>query len=678
MAKAARKSETGNSPAFPPGFVPRDFYQPGRSSTRSRKGVQLNKEGLKLTQEEHDKLLTYLRSLLDMGSAVRNVQIQKYEKIDREVYGYLILDEDDEKRERDNQKGFGVKPVDVKLPLTLVRLEEAVTYMLLVLAPDEGIYNAIAPVEQQKAAKAFTRLMNDHAQYFAHYKNFGIFLTDAIKYNFGAILTEWQEIYGNILGNSETQQAQVLRNQLVQTGNEITALDPYNTFYDPAVDPLRCYREGEFVGYSELRRAFWLERAAKRGEYFNMKEAIGQGGIGYAPYFRARPLIDPSLHISEDGSNLGSINYFTLFSMNPDGQSINEVSAHETSYLWVQLYPQRWKLGPAEDLQVWRFTVINGQQIVEGVPMTNAHGNLPVVFGMPNEDGFRWQTKSWAEHLTPFNRFASQQMNVHQRANRKSLYGLLFYDENLFPSLSEDNHDLLAGKIPVKNAAQDMDFRKRVLQLRDAPDTEKTLDTIDALDKLMEKVLPTSMTPQVANLERATQYQAAATVQSANRRNLKLAKILDSQAMTPCRHMQMYNILQYQQSVEILSDSGEILTADPVQFRDAKLQFKISDGLRGLDKLTLILHIKEVLTTVVQSQQAISQIDLVKLLDYWSSLVGDNTDFSQFRIQSPLDALSPEEKNAAFQLLQQAQQQQPGTSNTPATPQAGATTPGGR
>ena len=648
----ARRSKKPTQP-YTPGFIPRGFTPVTRKGRRS---VQLNKEGLKVTEEEHDMLKVYLLSLLDMGKQVRDTQIRKYEKVDREVYGYLILDEDDQKRERDNQKGYGVKPTDVKLPLTLVRLEEAVTYMLLVLAPDEGIYNAIAPEKQQKAAKAFTRLMNDHAQYFGHYKNFGIFLADSIKYNFGALLTEWMEIYGNILGNDDVGAARILRNQLVQSGNELTAMDPYNVFYDPAVDPLRCYREGEFVAYSELRRAFWLERAEHRGEYFNVARALdAAAGVGFAPYYKARPLIDPSLSLIEDGSELGSINYFSLFSMTPDGTSINEAGAHETTYVWAHLYPQKHKLGPEDELQVWRFTLVNGSQIVEAVPQTNAHGNLPMVFGMPNEDGFRWQTKSWAEHLVPFNRFASQQMNTHQRANRKALYGLTFYNKQYFPALDSEDVDLLAGKIPMENAAgNDVDIRKHIMQVTDTPDTRNTLETISALDDLMEQVLPTSMTPQVANLERATQYQAAATVQSANRRNLKMAKVLDSQAMTPCRHMQMYNILQYQQSVEILDDQGNILTADPQSFRESQLQFKISDGLRGLDKLTLILHIKEVLATVVQSQQAIAQIDLVKLLDYWSSLVGDNTDFSQFRIESPIDTLAPEEKNAAYQLLQQA------------------------
>ena len=639
-------------------------YEIPRPKT-GREKLQLNREGLKITREQHDVLVMYIRQLMDMGSAVRDIQIQKFEKIDREVYGYLLLDEDDKKREIDNQKGYGVKPVDIKLPLTLIRMEEAVTYMLLVLAPDDGIYNAVAPAEQQKVAKAFSRLLNEHAQYFGHYRNFGIFLFDAIKYNFGALLTEWQEVYGNLIGTDDVGAARILRDQIVQTGNQVSAVDPYNCFYDPSVDPLQCYREGEFCAYTEQRRAFWLERAERRGEYFNIENALASTAGGYTGYFRHRPIIDPNYHDAFGGSS-NMVDYFALLSMHSDQSTWHRAATQEVTYIWIQLYPNKWGLGPDDTLQVWRFTLVNGLHLVEAAPMSNAHGQLPMVFAMPNEDGFRWQTKSWAEHLTPFNRFASQQMNVHQRANRRALYGMLFYNRTLFPDLEGDDQDLLAGKIPFNSAATDVDVRRHVLQLQDAPDTSNTMETVNQLDEMMEKVLPTQMAPQVASLERATQYQAAATVQSANRRNLKIAKTIDSQAMTPCRHMQMFNVLQYQEAVEVITDEGALLQADPKEFRDTKLQFDISDGLRGLDKLTLILHIKEALNTIVQSQQAAAQIDIVKLMDYWTSLIGDNTDFSQFRIQSPIDSLPVEQRNAAFQLLQQVLQQQEGGGEGPA------------
>ena len=56
----------------------------------------------------------------------------------------------------------------------------------------------------------------------------------------------------------------------------------------------------------------------------------------------------------------------------------------------------------------------------------------------------------------------------------------------------------------------------------------------------------------------------------------------------------------------------------------------------------------------MQSQAAANQIDVVAVIDYWTGLLGDNTDFTQFRIESPIDTLPVEQKDLAFQLLQQA------------------------
>jgi len=70
------------------------------------------------------------------------------------------------------------------------------------------------------------------------------------------------------------------------------------------------------------------------------------------------------------------------------------------------------------------------------------------------------------------------------------------------------------------------------------------------------------------------------------------------------------------------------------------------------------MNIKEILNSVLQSQQAASQLDVVGIIDYWTSLIGDNSDFTQFRIASPLDQLPADQRNLAFQLLQQYMQQQ--------------------
>jgi hypothetical protein len=218
--------------------------------------------------------------------------------------------------------------------------------------------------------------------------------------------------------------------------------------------------------------------------------------------------------------------------------------------------------------------------------------------------------------------------------------------------MDQDDIDLAGGKIPATGTAagQETDLRKAIVQFTDGPDTSRTMEDVERMDGLMQKIMPTDILKQVANLERATQFQAAATVQGANRRNLKIAKVINAHAMNRSRRMQTYNI------VEILGPDGTIIEVNPNQFRNARIELTISDGLKGLDRLSLIMSIKEVLNSILQSQEASNRFDVVALINYWTSLLGDNTDFKQFEAVHPIDRLSPQEKDAAMQLLQQASQ----------------------
>ena len=75
------------------------------------------------------------------------------------------------------------------------------------------------------------------------------------------------------------------------------------------------------------------------------------------------------------------------------------------------------------------------------------------------------------------------------------------------------------------------------------------------------------------------------------------------------------------------------------------------------------MAIQDVINTIVQSQQASQQIDVTGLINYWTSFIGDKTDFSQFKFKSEMDKLPPEQRDQAFQVYQQflaAQEQQGG------------------
>ena len=171
----------------------------------------------------------------------------------------------------------------------------------------------------------------------------------------------------------------------------------------------------------------------------------------------------------------------------------------------------------------------------------------------------------------------------------------------------------------------------------------------------MQKMLPTDITSQVASLERATQYQAAATVQGGHKREHKIAKTMYDQCYTRLRTMMMYNTFQFQETVEIFdNETGEVVEINPADFRDAKIEFAISDGLKGIDRLHVSESLKEVINMMLQSQVAVQQVDVVDIIDYYMNLVGDKTDFKQFKYKSEMDKLPVEQRDMAFQLLQQA------------------------
>lgn len=612
---------------------------------------RLNYGAYTISMKDHDRLVSHILARVEASDPLRSQFVDNCERIDRDIYGFLVHDADDLKRSMDNEKGHGVKPVDVKLPLVLAQLDEALTYMAMVLAPDEGIYSAIAPADKQKVAKAFSILMNKHAERFGHYTEIVKFLFNALKYNFGGLTTDWTRVFGMRMVTQGVLQQTEFQKGEVAAGNRLQSIDPYNFLFDGTVSPLQLANQGEWFGSVEMTTPFRVRKMMGDQELFNLESLIKEDATYSRKYFRTRPRIRADVI---DQMQTDWVEILTA-GFNSSGSDVTGAIERGVFHIWLD--PTEFNIRSAGNriepgLQIWRIELFNNSQIGSIIHKNNAHGLLPVSIAMPSDDGFLWQTKSQAELLSPFNMFASHQINVHQRSARKKLYGLTFYDRNAIPELADDNVDMLGGKIPVNTQGADMDIRRKVVQYFDGPDTTRTMDDIERMDALMQKVLPTQQSQQVAGLDRATQYQAAATVQSASRRNLKMAKVIDFQALTPSRHMQMFNIYQFQQQMDIVSPDGEVISADPKEFRAAQLEFVISDGLRGLDKLSLIIHLREVLNAVLQNQQAASQFDIVGIINYWTTLVGDQTDFSQFRVQSPIDKLSPEEKQVAFELLQ--------------------------
>lgn len=628
-------------------------------------------KGILVSEKEHDNILQHLRERLWFGNQIRGPLVDRFEIIDREIHGHLILSDDDKKRDADNKKGYGVKPIDQKLPLTLTQIDEAVTIAANMLAPDEGMYQAIAPKDEQSIAKGFTALMNRHAAFFNHYGNLTKGLANIFKYNLGGWDVEWDEFETPVVKNkgSSRMQFEVVTSH-ANAGNRQTALPMYNTIWDPSVDVTELSSAGEFYAKVSRITDFAFNRMIYREEVYNVEsvnDVVASSPVTSGTsaevnsFFRKPPTIVNTTSQSVP-------NWVEIFGGSDFAVNVKQVELVNIT-CWIEEKASAFRLGKTPGYSLWRFTIANMRKIVNAVRLTNSHGMLPIGMAKIIDDEIGNNVKSYGELLIPFNQFSSFQLNAYQSGVRRALYGLTFYLKHAIPDLADSTTDMLAGNIPVDDAKVD-DIRKAVMQINDAPDMKDVLSDIGKMSELMQKVLPTDVLKQVTDLERATRYQAAATVQGTNRRSLKIARMIDAQALTRTRFMQMYNIFTFQKEMKILQEDGNLINIDPSELRSTQIEFAVSEGLKALDRLSAIENIKEILTMVIQNRQSLQEIDVVSLLNYLTSLMGDKTDLSQFKFKNPFDALDPQMKKLAFQLLknymQQLQQQkQEGSSQTP-------------
>ena len=116
-------------------------------------------------EKNHAALGGYVFSRVDAYHTTRrNDYRSRYDYIDRMINGYIILNEEDRKRRRDQILGKSLKPTDINLPLVFTQLDDAVTFLMQIFSPNNRLFTGIGDnIQEQKATNAFVDLLNNHA-----------------------------------------------------------------------------------------------------------------------------------------------------------------------------------------------------------------------------------------------------------------------------------------------------------------------------------------------------------------------------------------------------------------------------------------------------------------------------------------------------------------------------------
>lgn len=588
--------------------------------------------------ESHEKLLEYLQERLELGKYGRDINMKRYTTIDKAVAGWMRLTEQDKQRQLDNEHKGTQKPTAINLPLAFVHLDDMMTYFATTFSPNRGMFYQTGKPEEQKASTQIVTLMNNHAIYAGYYRETLQTCYSLLKYNVGGFEVNW----------SKDQGVQVIRDDkggvTAQTGvqwqgNKIRALDQYNFFYDPLVHPTKLHCDGEFAATVEIKSYYWLQNKASQGLFFNCDEALNNYqslGSENATYYRSPPR-EANLESDESGG--------TDWKGVLTGNELGVSNGFELATIHIKLNPTEFDLidGPAATkaersrYECWRFTVLNNEWIVDATYMNNVHGFLPYFLGVLNDDIMGLAQKSTAEILNPLQTFASSLLNTHVQANRKNLWGLTVYDPTMV-DLSQIPEGEVSARIPMMPAAYGRDVRTGVWTESQALDTKQTMQDLESVMSIIDRFFPTSSAPsQIASIDRAVDSQVAAVQQGVSRRQQKQARLLDDSLFRNVRFVLYYNIMQYQQDQEEVTDyySGKQVTLNLAELKQTDLPFIIGQGLKAIDRQAAAKNLQQVIFALIQAPNAAQGIDILKLIDYWSSMIDIDIDMTQFRLAPP-------------------------------------------
>jgi hypothetical protein len=613
----------------------------------------------------HKKLLDYLKQRLHTGKKARDERLPRMVRIDKALAGWIRLSDDDRLRQlKQDQTGIP-QATEMNLPLNFVHIDDMMTYYAETFAPNRGMFYHTGDPNEQEASNTIVTLMNNHSIYAGYYRQTMHTILNTLKYNLGGFTINWSTDYGPKIQMTDEERVQVVSEE-IWSGNRQEALDMYNTFWDPTVHPVMVHKDGEWAGRTYLRNHYWLAQRASTGIYFNCEEALendNDQSYENCAYYR-NPPAEAMLSIDESaGGSNGSTNWVSVLS---GASEYMQRAGFELVEIMIRLNPKdfdlidpRTKSTTPDQYETWRFTILNDKWIIETTRMTNIHGQIPYYFGLANDDIMGPSAKSPAEIIQPLQDFASHLLNFHVKANRKHLWGITWYDPTVV-NYSKVPAGEVAGYVPFETTGYGKDVRAAVYKDTTTLETKQTMQDLSAVMEIVNQFFPTQALPsQIAGLDRAIDSQVAAVQQGTNRRQQKTAKLLDDSLFRPSRACMYYNIIQFQKDGAEVSDfTGKPITINLESLRATDLPFIIGQGLKAIDRMMIAGKLQQIIFALLQSQQA-QGVDILALIDYWTSMMDVDINFKQFRLQPAQPAEG--DPNA-----------QPGTPEAGGEPAAGA------
>lgn len=599
---------------------------------------------------------------------------------------------------------------NIRYPKTYGHLRDLTTNTLNTLFPMRQMYGSIATTpEDQQVVTAFLQSMNKQAKQFNHYTNYYKTIFDGYAFNAGITRVRWNRIMtttSKLQSRTGTPAATIAQSEMetkpVYEGNEIEYLDPYNCFWDEQIEPTQFTHEAEFFAYVERVSDRKLHRMSRLGQiilpepirktlrrfdlskntivtptgndpiagpnyYGTLAKLYTRGDTGSKlshGLFMDRPqgLTEPLLCAIEDESYADDDGVFDIERYIHTSNHRIKSKPHirrgdnELLHTFTRISPKDYGLGPQTNEIVYEFIILNGEHIVAFQPVSEAHGLLPITITSPAIELGQGSTPSVANILTPYQYITNSLLGIYtSQAIDDANNGILAYDAQKV-DMSKAVEDR-SGRLAVTRnnpEADNIPLGNFFAQLRGNPANAGLLNAEAIFRDRVNDFAPTASANQLANMNRPVSHQSRQLTAVMNLHTQVTSRIIAEQMIQHNNYMQSRNIMLYSDRLITTGPDGQRTEIDPANFIETDMSVLASDGMRGLDTIAITDRFDKLLNSIYQSPELRQEFDIPAMTGFLLQMEGANIDIDAFRHPDPFSALTPEQKQAAYQLLQQA------------------------
>ena len=550
-----------------------------------------------ISEKSQEGVIRYLSSALSTYNTSFNIRNQMVAR-DRAYYREKDTTTEQSRARAANDAGDSSKIQNVTVPVVMPHVETQLAYLQEVFLSGYPIFGTVAPPEMAEAMTQMDTVVGENSIRCAWPLHLTQAMRDGLKYDLGAVEVVWEN--RKIFTVSTPANDKITQGEPKESyyaGNYIKHLNAYNLLLDARVSPEKNHESGEYAGYTEVISRIETKKRMENLDplgTMNFRAALESPGPGDANSMDSTnatflPDINPGALLPASARTEHDWMQWSELTPKTDKNAIRYKNSYEWTVLYARILPSDFGI-PGRNknqVQIWKFIIINQKVVIFAERQTNAHNFLPIVICKPSADGMGWQSKSFAENVTPNQDIASSLMNSALESQRRKVYDRLFYDASRINKKDIDKVSSVA-RIPVKNSAYGKNLSEAVYQ---APYRDDGVGEIVNLSQTVAQ-----MGDIVNGQNRVTQGQFQkgnktrqefdTVMSNAGSRNRLTALALEYSFFQPIKEIIKSNVLQYQPPTALVNtDSQQSVQIDPTLLRKANLAFALSDGYLPSDKM---------------------------------------------------------------------------------------------